>query len=107
MISERDILDAIEEVEKQPDTFAKAAKLATFYSLLDHLYPRLDGYSADFPQIEPANGKVGDFGDSEFLRMIRGKDISEVMGVLDELMDAVAILMPKLYDGVIRKLRGV
>lgn len=94
MIPEKDILDAIAEVERQPDTFEKAAKLATFYSLLDHI-PH-GGYSGD----------AGDYGNSEFLIAIRGKDLSHVWSVMDELMDAVAILMPRLYDGVMRKLEG-
>ena len=97
MIPEKDILDAIAEVEKQPDTFAKAAKLATFYSLLDHLYPEPMGYSG---------GTMGSYGQSDFLKAVSGKDEAHVLAVMDELMDAVAILMPRLYDGAIRKLEG-
>ena len=99
MIAEQDILDAIAEVEQQPDTFIKAAKLATFYSLLDHLYP--PGYSG-----ENNNNEETFYGDSEFLTAIRGKDSAFLWGIMDELMNTVAILMPRLYDGVMRKLEG-
>ena len=38
MFSKGELLDAIEELEASPATFQNAEKLATFYTLYDHLY---------------------------------------------------------------------
>ena len=43
MITERDLWDAIKETEAQRDSYAKCQKLATYYTLLNFLYPMDDG----------------------------------------------------------------
>ena len=39
------------------------------------------------------------------MRLISGKDWSALLLILDELMDSVNVLQPRLYDTVMRKLR--
>lgn len=98
MLSKRELVDAINELEESPRSYQDCAKLATFYSLYDHLYPEvMQGYSG---QAEI----VGGYGDSEFLRAIADKDAAFAWGLMDELMSAVKVLNPRLYDSVLRKL---
>ena len=45
-------------------------------------------------------------GDSEFAREIRGLPVSHIMPIMDELMETLQVIQPRLYDGVMRKIRG-
>jgi hypothetical protein len=47
---------------------------------------------------------IPEFGSSEFLQKIKGHDMGSVFGILDELMDAVKVFNPKLYNNTIQKL---
>ena len=42
---------------------------------------------------------------TEFSDLIQGKDIDEVLPLMDELMTTVQVLHPRLYNSVIRKLK--
>lgn len=41
---------------------------------------------------------------TDFSQVIDGRDPAEVWPVMDELMSTVQVLMPRLYDSVMRKL---
>jgi hypothetical protein len=59
-------------------------------------------YAPEPPQPETIQWE----GDSEFARTIRGLPVSYIMPIMDELMEAVQVLQPRLYAGVIRKLNN-
>lgn len=42
--------------------------------------------------------------DSEFSQAVNDRGINEILPVLDELMDTLKIVNPRLYAGVMRKL---
>ncbi len=44
-------------------------------------------------------------GESEFARAIDGRKQEEVWPIIDELMDTINVLQPRLYDAVMRKLQ--
>lgn len=98
MIHEADLDEAIAQCqgEKNPNA-ATCYKLAAYYTIKDHLYERPQ-YSRDVPRT------VSSRSDSEFARMIDGKSIDEVMPVIEELMETVKLLYPRLYAGVMRHL---
>lgn len=101
MPTKEELLKAIADVSKLPDTYSKCQKLATFYILLNSLYPEEDlknNVSTQFQNIIP------EFGSSEFLQKIKGHDMGSVFSILDELMDAVKVFNPKLYNNTIQKL---
>lgn len=101
MPTKDELFKAIEEVSKQPDTYTKCQKLATFYILLNSLYPEEDFKNDINTQFQST---IPEFGSSEFLQRIKGHDMSSVFSVLDELMDAVKVFNPKLYNNTIQKL---
>lgn len=101
MPTKDELLKAIGEVSKQPDTYTKCQKLATFYILLNSLYPEEDFKNDVNTQFQST---IPEFGSSEFLQRIKGHDMSSVFSVLDELMDAVKVFNPKLYNNTIQKL---
>jgi hypothetical protein len=50
---------------------------------------------------------VNRIGDTEFLRTIEGAKVDNVLLLMDELMDTLKVISPRLYNGVMRKLKEV
>lgn len=104
MLTKSELLNAIEELEDASPTFQNCQKMATFYTLLNAIY-RSGGEVT--PQVESVREEViADHGDSDFLRMINGMESHEAWLIMDELMDTIHILQPRLYDSVMRRVRG-
>lgn len=102
MFSKNELLDAIDELEMSPATYQNAEKLATFYLLYEHLYVKKEPVS----RVESVNEVIiGDYGDSEFLQTLIGMKSEKVWMIVDELMDAVKTLQPRLYQATIAKLK--
>ncbi len=101
MFSRRELLNAIAECETGNNSFQNCQKLATLYSIYDHLYSE----RAPMPMQETIQEtKIDAHGDSDFLQAVTGKDAKQVWPVMDELMSTVQTLQPRLYDAVLRKL---
>lgn len=101
MITRRELDGAIRECENAPTSYQNCEKLATFYTILDHIQEEpQDEYSYDAP-----NG-IDDFGESDFLQAVKGQNEAEIWSILDELMDTILITNPRLYQGVMRKIKG-
>lgn len=49
-------------------------------------------------------GVVGSYGESDFLKAMSGKDEREAWELMDELMQTLAVLNPRLRDSVMRQL---
>ena len=58
---------------------------------------------SELPEVEPS--EVITDRSSDFLRTVNGRDASEVVAVLNEIMDALQVLCPKLYEAAMRKLK--
>ena len=67
------------------------------YTVYDKLFANSSEKTAKSTDIQPVS-------DSEFMRLIVGKDWTSLLAILDELMDTIKILQPRLYDAVMRKL---
>lgn len=101
MFSKSELLRAIEELEEAPATFQNAEKLATFYTLYDHLFT--EGKMVQKP--EPAREvKIDKYGGSEFLEAIAGEDAEHVWLIIDELMETIKALQPKLYQATMDRI---
>lgn len=99
MIWERELLEEIEKCQQDPVTFRCIEKLASLYTVYDHMYgisePNYSGKNAD---------RVYTSGDTEFLKLVDRTNIDKVWRVMDELMTVLKISYPKLYEGVIQRL---
>lgn len=99
MIDRREIERTIDELERAETTFPVCAKLADLYVIRGELeameFGR--GYSS-------AAGPVANYGDSDFLRSVAGKDQGRAWLVMDELMDTLNVANPKIYNSVMQKL---
>lgn len=102
MFTKNEILDAIDELEEAPATYQNAEKLSTFYSLYDHLYVKKEPQS----RIETIQEVViGEYGDSDFMRLIEGKKPEEVWKIMEELMLTIQMLQPRLYNATIERIK--
>lgn len=103
MITRRELDGAIKECENAPVSYQTCEKLATFYTIRDHVYEE------DAPiEVEHSHKAqvVGTFGGSEFLQAIEGMPEDEAWSLMDELMQTILITNPRLYQGVLRKIKG-
>lgn len=106
MLTKVELLSAIEELLDGKHTVQNCERLAAVYTVLDHLYPEdtdvFRGYSNDSgPEPQPI---IGNYGNSDFLNAIAGKNAESVWLIVDELMDAVSVLNPNLYRSVLRRI---
>lgn len=99
---------AISELEQEESSFPVYAKLANLYTVRNELM----GMSAAQPQPQiaaysevgiPALETLGQYGDSDFLRAVAGKDPAPAWAVMDELMETLRVVNPRAYDSVLRK----
>ena len=74
MITERDLLQEIDECQEQPITDKKFERLASCFIVYDHLFgqPIEKGYSSE---IKVEKSTIRTNSDSEFLEIVNGKEI--------------------------------
>lgn len=99
---------AIAELEKEESSFPLYAKLANLYTVRD----KMTGGSIQQPQIAayseaaPIQEAIGQYGDSDFLRAVAGKNPDRVWIVLDEFMESLSVVNRKAYNNLVRRLEG-
>lgn len=110
MITEKDLQEAIAECEGARNPNANTCiKLAAFYTIKRELFggksPSTENYS--FSGANDAQTIISYDGISEFAQSVNGADQKSVMSIMDELMEALYVMQPKLYRSVISKLTGL
>lgn len=102
MFSRKELIKAIDDLENAPNTFQNAEKLATFYCLYDHLFC----IQEPVQRVEQTKEVTIDrYGESEFFSIIDGKTAGKAWNVIDELMQTIQVLHPKLYQATIDRLK--
>lgn len=98
---------AIAELEGQESSENRYMLLAALYTcrnqMLGHTRqePAIAAYSE---AAAPTSERLGQYGDSDFLLALSGKDPADVWPVMDELMDTLRVVNRRAYDSVMRKL---
>lgn len=118
MITEKEVAQAIEQCMQEPVTGNKRAVLADLIIIQDYLFGEptraqeapqptpLQSYSA--PQtLEQVETYVETNGDSEFLKAVNDKKADRVWKLMDELVEAVKILHPRMYTTFIDKVQDL
>ena len=99
MLSEAELLKAIDELEKAPTTYQDAEKLATFYVLYDHLYKKRE------PEVERVKEvTINRYGSSEFFRVISGKRAKDAWIVVNDVMVMIKATQPHIYRAIIQRI---
>lgn len=97
MITRKDLLEAIEKCQGQKNPNANTCiKLAAYYTILDHTPEDDSGYSY---ASRPSN--------SEFIRIIKSKNMDEVLLVIDDMMEELQGVNPKLYYDTMERLNRI
>jgi hypothetical protein len=114
MLDEAEIRKEIARLEYEESSYPNYAKLANLYVIRNKMQGaenarekcvRNNSGAPDPVTAEPAT--VGEYGDSEFLLAVAGKDPAKAWTVIDELMDTLALVNRKVYDSVMRKIKGI
>ena len=117
MITEKEVAQAIEECMREPVTGNKRAVLADLIIIQDYLFGEparaqevpqqmpMQSYSA--PPMERVETIIETNGDSEFLKAVDGRKSERVWKLIDELVEAVKILHPRMYTTFIDKVQDL
>ena len=101
MITEKDLQEAIAKCQDHPNPNANTClKLAAFYTIKDHISGEAEAPRSYAAQPTSARYDSG----SEFCGAIRRKNTDEILPVMDELMETLSIVNPRLYESVLSKL---
>lgn len=102
MISIEQLSGEIAALEEERPTHVIMSKLAALYIVRDHI--ALDQPAGAVIQTgtvpQPAT-------DSDFARAVTGKRTQDVIALMDEAMDALAVLNPRLYESVLERAKGL
>ena len=84
-------------------------KLAAVLTRKDYLYPQesYQQYSYSESPIEQVETYIQTNGDSEFLKAVDGRKADKVWKLIDELVEAVKILHPRMYTTFIDKVQDL
>ena len=107
MITEYDLQEAIAECQGKRNPNANTCMmLASFLTIKDHLYPQEDvpKYSYDSEPRMVSAEKIGYISESEFGRAVNGKDVEDIMVLMDEVMRVVQVINPRLYASIMERI---
>lgn len=115
MITEKDLQEAISECLGKRNPDAKTCiKLAAFLTIRRELYP---DYSGDLPETEtitqtpsysfapPPDNLIEYDSGTEFSARINGRAQADVWPIIEELIDSVELISPRLFKSFMGKLR--
>ena len=104
MIREQDLMEAIAECQGERNPNANTCiKLAAYYTLKSHLYPEERNYEPQYSYAD-APDVLDVEGNSDFTKAVKGRKISDVWPVIDELMVTLQVIQPRLYNAVMDRL---
>lgn len=111
MITEHDLEEAIAECQGRRDPDAQTCiMLAAFYTIRNEMFPKekelpaMPVYSMALPPTETAETVIKYDSGSEFARVIHGRSASAVWAVMDDLMNVLAAINPRLYNATLNKI---
>lgn len=102
MLTERDLLETIEECRAAKPTASTCQLMASCYTILDHLFP--DTSHSVAPPVQMYSMASAP-SDSEFVQAAMEAGIDRTLEVLDEHMECIRAIYPKEYAAIMRMLR--
>ena len=97
MISVDEIDKAILEHEAKDTTYANCERLAWLYIVRDHITHQSQKVVATLDPV----------GDSEFLQAVSGRKPESVWRIIDDLVESVKVLHPRMYTSFIDKIQNL
>ena len=107
MITEKDLREAIAECQGIRNPNANTCiKLAAYYTILDNLTKGKEVERIEYP-VYSYDAPEEYQSESEFGQLLYEKGQYNVLKVVDELMETLRIMQPKLYEAFMRKLTAL
>ena len=116
MLDPKEIEIEIARLEYGESSYPAYAKLANLYTIKNQIEKQAEQKSTNYAVSSQAIAKsednnssetIGDYGDSDFLRLIAGKPASAICVIIDELMDTLRIVNPRVYQRIITKISKI
>ena len=108
MIKESDLNAAIAECQGKRNPDAKTCMmLAAFYTIRREMFGEEKEAEPSYSFAPAPVAVIETDRDSDFAKAIDGKAQDAIMPVLDELMQTLSVIYPKLYDAVMDKLNMI
>ena len=111
MLDIRELDYWISRYEHEANSLNDCVTLSALYSVRDKLsgeepipQPQMMEYSME---AEPVRERVDRYGDSDFLRVVEGKDLEKVFSIIDENMETIRVTNSKMYESVMRRLERI
>ena len=118
MLDPKEIEIEIARLEYGESSYPAYAKLANLYTIREQMEKAEQAkamptynYDSDVPtaaaRYEILPQTVGHHGDTEFLNTLDGKDAEQAWLIMDNLMDTLHTVNPRVYESIIRKIRSL
>lgn len=114
MITEYDLDEAIAECQGKRNPDAQTCmKLAAFYTIKQHMFEKTEQdirmNSEAVPSYSYSAGKetIQFTSDSEFGKLVNELEISQILPFIDDLVETIRIINPKLYNAFIAKIKAL
>lgn len=119
MITEHDLQEAIAECLGQRNpTASTCIKLAAFYTIKQNMYPEPAAENADInfrhseagageldlSRITPTYDVINYDSGSDFSRVINGGSMARMLEVMDDTMNTLSVINPRLYNNIMKRL---
>ena len=108
MLDAREIDSEIAKWEALESSYPNYAKLAYLYVLRREMQKQdspESAYSMDHAFSGPQ--PLESYGDSEFLQAVAGKDPAAAWEIMDDLMDTLRAVNPRVYDRIMGKIKSL
>lgn len=112
MIKEIDLIEAIAECQGERNPNANTCiKLAAYYTILDHIReeqrPVIEDRSYSYDPPVQTEQTFQYTSKSDFGKLFSEIEPQEALRIIDELMETLRIMYPKLYDATMSKLTAL
>lgn len=107
MVDEQELKLWIARLETEESSWPNYQKLAALYIIQNHNKPETISAPEPVSYSFAAAPVVAEYGDSDFLRTVSGKDQSRAWAVMDELMDTLQVVNSRVYNNVMRKIEAL
>lgn len=104
MIDEKELKAWIARLETEQSSWPNYEKLAALYIIQNQQGNQSAPAPAAMYFSAPASDVV--YGDSDFMQAVSSRAPEQAWAIVDELMDALKVTNARMYDTVIRKMRG-
>ena len=119
MITEHDLQEAIAECLGQRNpTASTCIKLAAFYTIKQNMYPEPAAENVDInfrhseagageldlSRITPTYDVINYDSGSDFSRIINGGSMTRLLEVMDDTMNTLSVINPRLYNNIMKRL---